>query len=248
MIVTALYVGVGPVPPSRWQLPLPLPNTRFPIWRMQKISTVAIITDDMFFWEAASYFLAQQHHVVLELGQEEHEIWAQLLNQCPDFVILHAGCGSVQGACVLRCIHEHELPIQTVAYTSDPDVHPGSRHICLSRTDGLYAMLRCVTVREDAQLAGVAVPPISAPTLIPALPDPLAALTPQEFKVLAMIGSGLSSIQIADRLFVSKHTIKNHKTNITRKLSVASARSLLAVALKQRNHPKINSILSICDK
>ncbi|GAA4392640.1 hypothetical protein [Hymenobacter koreensis] len=91
---------------------------------MKKICTVAVITDDQFFRDASTYFLAQQNYAVLDLGQAEHEIHAQLLHQRPDLLILHTGH---QGACALRCIHEHNLPTKTVAYTDAVGQPPSIR-------------------------------------------------------------------------------------------------------------------------
>ncbi|GAB2963095.1 hypothetical protein GCM10027048_34880 [Hymenobacter coalescens] len=206
---------------------------------MKKISTVAVITDDEFFRDASTYFLAQQNYAVLDIGQEEHEIRAQLLHQRPDLVILRTGRVSAQGACALQCIYEHNLPTKTVAYT-DAGEAPTALHAYLTRADGLEALLRCVAVLEGGHAASAA-PAHPAPATT--APDPLAVLSAQERKVLALIGRGLSSGQMAEQLFVSTHTIKNHKTNITRKLAMASGRDLLTVALALRDHPALLSAL-----
>ena len=191
-----------------------------------------------FFGMPPRIFSPKQHYAVLDLGQEEHEIYAQMLCQRPDLVILHTGRVSVQGACALRCIHEHNLSTKTVTYTTDASFRSVPLHAYLTRADGLGAMLRYVAVLEGGH-APVCPAPLAAP-----VPDPLAILTPQEIKVLALIGQGLGSGQIADQLFVSPHTIKNHKTNITRKLAVASGRNLLTVALTLRHHPALAPILN----
>ena len=43
-------------------------------------------------------------------------------------------------------------------------------------------------------------------------------LTPREKEVLQLIAKGLSNEEIAKTLFISKHTVKNHITNIYRKM------------------------------
>ncbi|RTQ45902.1 response regulator transcription factor [Hymenobacter gummosus] len=206
---------------------------------MSKISTVAVITDDEFFRDASAYFLAQQNYAVLNIGPDEQEIRTQLLHQRPDLVIVRTRRGP-QSTCALQCIHEHNLPTRTVAYTdAAADQAPTPRHAYLTRADGLEALLRCVAVLEGGHAATA---PAAAPTAA-AAPDPLAVLGSQERKVLALIGRGLSAKQMAEQLFVSTHTIKNHKTNITRKLAVASGRDLLTVALALREHPALKSAL-----
>jgi LuxR family transcriptional regulator, quorum-sensing system regulator SdiA len=44
-------------------------------------------------------------------------------------------------------------------------------------------------------------------------------LSLQEKKILALISKGLQSHAIAELLFISDHTVKNHKTNICAKLN-----------------------------
>jgi DNA-binding NarL/FixJ family response regulator len=64
--------------------------------------------------------------------------------------------------------------------------------------------------------------------------DKLARLTESEKKILKqLIGSNFSSIQIAEKLFTSQHTIKSHRKNIKQKLGLENEQnSLLKFAVK----------------
>ena len=50
--------------------------------------------------------------------------------------------------------------------------------------------------------------------------DPLAGLTHQEQRVLALIGEGLTNRQIGDRLFLAEKTVKNYVSSIFTKLGM----------------------------
>jgi len=46
------------------------------------------------------------------------------------------------------------------------------------------------------------------------------ALTRREYEVLILIGEGLNNREIAERLFISEKTVKNHVSNIFKKINV----------------------------
>ncbi|MCG3767082.1 response regulator transcription factor [Vibrio cincinnatiensis] len=62
--------------------------------------------------------------------------------------------------------------------------------------------------------------------------EKIAALTPQQYKVLGMLSDGLLNKQIAYELHVSEATIKAHMTAIFRKLNVTN-RTQAVILLKQ---------------
>jgi LuxR family transcriptional regulator of csgAB operon len=49
---------------------------------------------------------------------------------------------------------------------------------------------------------------------------PVCGLTHRELEIIGLLGSGASNNEIADKLFVSEHTIKSHLYNIYRKIEV----------------------------
>jgi DNA-binding NarL/FixJ family response regulator len=50
--------------------------------------------------------------------------------------------------------------------------------------------------------------------------DPLDALTAREREVLALMAGGATNREIADRLYLSPHTVKDHTSSLYRKLEV----------------------------
>jgi two-component system nitrate/nitrite response regulator NarL len=69
-----------------------------------------------------------------------------------------------------------------------------------------------------------------------ARPDPLAALTPQEQRILQMVSTGLGNREIGERLGVCEKTVKYHVTNLFRKLHVRN-RVEAALILAERGQP-----------
>jgi DNA-binding CsgD family transcriptional regulator/tetratricopeptide (TPR) repeat protein len=58
----------------------------------------------------------------------------------------------------------------------------------------------------------------------------VAGLTPRQAEVLDLLGEGLTSPEIADRLFISRRTAENHVAAILMKLDVASRRAAVDAA------------------
>lgn len=59
------------------------------------------------------------------------------------------------------------------------------------------------------------------------------ALTAREVEVLSLVAERLSNKEIASRLVISEHTVKNHMKSILTKLQVRSRRQAAAVGLAQ---------------
>lgn len=59
-------------------------------------------------------------------------------------------------------------------------------------------------------------------------------LTYREVEVLQLVAQGLSNQEIAQKLFLSEKTVKNHLTNIFRKISVADRTQAVLYAIKHK--------------
>ncbi|MGB3514861.1 MAG: response regulator transcription factor [Elainellaceae cyanobacterium] len=72
----------------------------------------------------------------------------------------------------------------------------------------------------------------------PEIPPGFDELTPREREVLALIGQGASNREIAQALFLSEGTVKNHVTNILGRLGLRdrTQAALLAASLQLDEH------------
>ncbi|GAA0503592.1 helix-turn-helix transcriptional regulator [Paractinoplanes deccanensis] len=82
---------------------------------------------------------------------------------------------------------------------------------------------------EDVLGGWVAVPPEPAAAAETCLPQ----LTPAERKVALEVGKGRTNIQIAEALYISKHTVDAHLRNIFGKLSIRRRAELAAVVARE---------------
>lgn len=57
-------------------------------------------------------------------------------------------------------------------------------------------------------------------------------LTRREAEILALIGQGFTTKQIADRLCISCHTVSNHRKHICRKIGVSSTAELASLGAR----------------
>ncbi|MGF1520768.1 MAG: response regulator [Leptolyngbyaceae cyanobacterium] len=62
--------------------------------------------------------------------------------------------------------------------------------------------------------------PETLPTSMPSTSPKLAALSPREQEVLKLISTGLSNREIAQTLFISERTVRNHVTSILSQLQL----------------------------
>jgi two-component system, NarL family, nitrate/nitrite response regulator NarL len=60
----------------------------------------------------------------------------------------------------------------------------------------------------------------------------ISSLTPREKEILQLVSKGLTNKQIADHLFISENTLKNHIKNLLQKLQLENRVQLASYALK----------------
>jgi len=88
--------------------------------------------------------------------------------------------------------------------------------------------------REDATSGAPRDGSLVDPSVPPRPPPPAHALTDRELEVLRRLGNGSSTQEIADSLFISVTTVRNHVQNILRKLDVHSKLEAVSLALRHR--------------
>jgi NarL family two-component system response regulator LiaR len=167
-------------------------------------------------------------------GAEAVELCQQLQ---PDVVLMDMIMPEMDGATATRLIRQNNPQIQVIALTSfkeDELVHGALE------AGAIGYLLKNISAEE---LAGaIRAAKTGRPTLSPEATQALIHpsfgsvlghdLTSREKEVLELMAKGLNNSQIAERLIVSRSTIRFHVSNILSKLNSSSRTEAVAVAIQ----------------
>ncbi|WP_354148695.1 response regulator transcription factor [Arthrobacter sp. 754] len=163
----------------------------------------------------------------------------------PDVAILDARLPDGTGIEVCRDVHSVDETINCLILTSYDDeqalrgaVLAGASGYVLKEIGGsdLIGALRRAARGEslfDADLKSRIVQGLAEPERV----DPrLASLTPQERRVLELVGEGLTNRQIGERMLLAEKTVKNYVSSLLAKLGF-ERRTQAAVHVAQHSPP-----------
>lgn len=168
----------------------------------------------------------------------------EAIHQCeqlhPDVMLMDLVMPEMGGVAATRAIHQRWPQVQVIALTSFQEKELVQDAL---QAGAIGYLLKNVTGDELYQAICMACSgrPTLAPEALLALIQPGGAedtlgkdLTRRELEVLALLVKGFSNPEIAERLVVSRATVKVHISSILSKLAVSNRAEAIALTIKHK--------------
>ncbi len=193
--------------------------------------TVIIVDDHALMREGLMKILELDDNidVISEAGNGE-EGMEKILEYRPDIVLLDINMPKMNGIEVLRRAKDLGLESKIIMLTIHDDreylqetIKIGANGYVLKDSDA-DSLIKAI---KDVSKGKTYIQPSIATLLVGEMNEEddevamkIESLTKREYEVLTVIAEGLNNREIAERLFISEKTVKNHVSNIFRKLEV----------------------------
>ena len=214
---------------------------------MAEKKTILIVDDHPLFREGLKSLLAKQssYEVAGEAGSGEEGL-RKAKEIRPDLVIMDIGLPDVSGIDITRHLREALAESKVVIlsmhlkidYITKAFQAGATGYITKeSATERLLECLESVSKGEyfiDPSLAHEVVESLmkSEGEEVKSANSGYSTLTRREKEVMCLLAEGLSTTEVAEKLFISRKTVENHRSNILSKLDLHSTVELVRYAAK----------------
>ena len=214
---------------------------------MASRTRILLVDDHPVVREGLRMFLTSrpQFEVVGEAATPDEALALAQAHQ-PDVLLLDLDLNGASGLDLLPAILQITPAVRAIVLTGirDVKVHQealarGARGLLLKDQAAAMLLKAIDKVQEgeywfERAILGRMLDRVIAPEVPPADSEPgrIASLTAREREIIALVGKGLKNQQIADTLFVSEKTVRNHLTTIFAKLHVTDRFELAIFAYR----------------
>lgn len=178
---------------------------------------------------------------VIEQASDGAECLEKLQHVQPDILLLDINMPNVNGIEVLEEIKKKNIPVKVLMLT----VHSEAEYLVQAVDIGANGYILKDSGSEELKKAIQSVMDGDSyiqPSLIPSLnsrlvnrdidKEKIAALTKREMEILTQIAGGMFNKEIAMNLNISEHTVKNHTSNIFKKIDVSDRTQAAVFAIR----------------
>jgi len=179
---------------------------------------------------------------VVYTTQNGHSLLEYFKSDTPDVLLMDIQMPDINGIDLCKQISRQHPSIKVIAFTSFDDSNyvkqifrSGAKGYLLKNSDKQTIVKAVETVMQDEEYMDETIKKILLQESITGQRRSLfeVPLTKREKEILKLIADGLSSQEIADKLFISLRTVETHRLNLNQKLDVKNTAGLVKEALKR---------------
>lgn len=197
-----------------------------------------LLADDHLLFRKGLHRLLSYHHDINIIAEADNgqELLEQLEKHKPDVAVIDLSMPGVSGLRAMEVIQK-DFPEQYFIILS---MHVEKEYIIKSIQSGAKAYLLKDSEEEElltAIRAAAAGDRYYTPMVEEAMKSatakiPPVYLTKRELQIINMLANGMSTKIIADKLFISKHTVETHRVNIMNKMDADNTAQLIKKGIK----------------
>ena len=209
---------------------------------MKKIR-LAIIDDHAVVIDGLRTMLSAFPNLEVEFtSQSGSELMNYLQSGSPDVVLMDIQMPEINGIDLSKQVIRLHPQIRIIAFSSFDDSNyvkqvfrSGAKGYLLKNSDKQTIVKAIETVMEGEEYMDETIKKILLQESLTGQRRSIfeVPLTKREKEILKLIAEGLSSQEIADRLYISLRTVETHRLNINQKLDVKNTAGLVKEAIKR---------------
>ena len=203
-------------------------------------NSVIIVDDQTLFAEGIkSILISTGNFIVKGIASSGLECLGLIDKNKPGLIIINSSVGEISGIDILKIIREHKMPIKILFISSEINVNVAIDALnynvdgLILKNSSLSDFLSAInSILEDNQFIH--------PLILDAVNSYLAqtdnckktTLTKRETQILCMISAGYLNKEIGSELNISERTVKNHVSNLFKKIGVSDRTQAAVYAIK----------------
>ncbi|KNF09483.1 two component transcriptional regulator, LuxR family [Gottschalkia purinilytica] len=195
--------------------------------------TVLIVDDHSLMREGLKQIIELEEDIeVIEQASNGEEAIQKAINNKPDVILMDINMPDMNGIEALRRLKDIGVSSKVIMLTIHDDkeylyetIKIGASGYVLkdADSDSLIKAIRDVYIGKtyiQPNVSALLVKEINSQDDKAIEREQIDSLTRREYEVLTLIAEGLNNKEIAGRLFISEKTVKNHVSNIFKKINV----------------------------
>jgi DNA-binding NarL/FixJ family response regulator len=171
---------------------------------------------------------------VVGMASSGREALEGLLHTGADILLTDLHLGEMDGSTLMREVRKSRPKIRPVVlsnYHSDEDVFSAIKAGAMAYLLKSATLEQVVGAIREVHNGKTVIPPYIAEQLAQVISRNPPSV--REAEILQLVALGLNNGEIADKLFISRYTVRNHVINLLKKLGTRDRTEATAVAIKR---------------